>query len=830
MAFRPRPQSVPPPASFAEYSDALQLGLAGALHDPVLRRGVLRMHGPGHPVAHSGNFALTFEVVVDGTTYGVRCFHKPSDSLQYRYDAISAHLRSIASPNFVACDFQPCGITTEFGTYPIVRMEWAEGETLAAFVARQLHEADVLQQLRSSLRGLAIRTRGHGIAHGDIQPSNIIVQPSGLLRLVDYDGMLVPALAGARSTELGQPNFQHPGRRAWHFNADLDAFPFALIDLALDALSRNPSLWERTASDADAFLWRSTDLENPHRSPVFRLLSSVPGLEQRVQQLAAVSVSPFERIPKLEDFLAGRNLPEVPLVFSGDATLPDQRRHVPACDVVDANNFAQCCSYVGDRIELVGQVVRVVVDAGPQPGAGCVRLEFADDSHDMVCLRIWPDAIASFQRVPDHTWGGTWVSAIGLVDPIRSTGSGAQRRKDVAMAIMDPSQFRQLTEAGALERLGALRGPARPLLDTTAGVKTVPVPADNAPPREGPEPAPRPDHIHAPQPGSQPAPMRPAGYALSVPPPVTAQRKSPARWPWWVAAASTASMLVYGFYPTQEARDQAPAIIRAGETRPADAAPPPPQDVKPSRLESQQSLAAAAGEIATVAGTLTVGPLADGADSNTVLLAGNAIPGLPDAAIVLAHRAAFSDREVIVGFTQCDGDALPCGHKVPFWLELRAGLPAELRRTQDLWSATGGGSVTASEAGVRVALGLWDGERRSATLTPAGNIVVERQREPVGRLDRADCATVLQSIDSCRVSRDCSSLAGSAQRVSASQRAQLARMYHETTGLDAAAFRGLCVRSCELGWTPSPAFVRRNVCGGAQPDQWTPGDPRAGLL
>jgi hypothetical protein len=54
-------------------------------------------------------------------------------------------------------------------------------------------------------------------------------------------------------------------------------------------------------------------------------------------------------------------------------------------------------------------------------------------------------------------------------------------------------------------------------------------------------------------------------------------------------------------------------------------------------------------------------------------------------------------------------------------------------------------------------------------------------------------------------------------------------MYHESTGLDAAVFRGLCIRSCELGLTPSLKLIRSNACSGAEPGQWLEGGPAAGL-
>jgi len=131
--------------------------------------------------------------------------------------------------------------------------------------------------------------------------------------------------------------------------------------------------------------------------------------------------------------------------------------------------------------------------------------------------------------------------------------------------------------------------------------------------------------------------------------------------------------------------------------------------------------------------------------------------------------------------------------------------------------------------GVQVDLGVWNGERRNATLTAAGDIVVSRARAPRRALNRSDCASVAQSAEACAASRDCSSFTSSARPISPSQWARLTRLYHESTGFDDAAFRALCVRSCQLGLTPSRGFIRRYVCSGAQSDQWPPGDPAAGL-
>jgi hypothetical protein len=857
--------------SLAEYSDALQLSLGIALSDPLLARGTLRSRGPGQPVVRSGNFALTFEVVADGRSYAVRCFHKPADSLQARYAAIGSYLRRIRSTCFVDFEFQPAGITTESGTFPIVRMDWAHGQTLAAFVAAHRADSDTLQQLRMTLRGISRELLRHGIAHGDIQPTNVIVQSATDVRLIDYDGLFVPQLAGLQSTELGQRNFQHSGRRGRHFDASLDSFAFSLLDLTLHALCRRPEFWEQSDSDSDAFILRAADIADPGSSPAFSLLASVPEIEHRVRHFAAICAAPFAQVPTFEDFLAGRNIPNYPVEFTGNAALPLRREYVPACDVVDATNFAQCCSHVGDRVEMIGKIVRVALDSSPHADTPCLRVEFANQSHDMACLKIWPEALDDGRSVPDATWAGQWVRAIGLVEPVHSALSGSGQHKDVAISITDSSQLHRITAAEARRCLLGRRSRTHPALDTTASVKTDPVVTD-ATPRPVLEPSPelpqaplsstlandrvrevdqtRPaprtaasvktDHIvahAAPQPS-----IVPSGALPPAPLPPTPAANHPTdsggrrwrRWS-WAAAVLLAALALYAVIDRQNPPTRDPPLADAPAE--PELVPATPTTARPaahavaSRLEAHQVLDKSQLPVATLAGVLDIGSVDESDGRPVILLDGQPLHDLRGDEISVVHRAVFSDREIVVGFTRCNGTIAPCGRQQPFWLDLRAGLPPDVRRAPGLWvgAGTGAGAVAVSADGVQIDLGVWNGEHRRATLTAAGDVAVARKREPRRPLGRADCATVIKAAESCAASRDCSSFRSSARPISSSRWQRLTYLYHETTGLDAASFRALCVRSCELGLTPSDNFVKARVCSGAPPDQWPSGDPAAGL-
>jgi hypothetical protein len=876
--------------NLSEYLDALQLDRAASLADPVLRGGSLGMHAPGRPIVHGGTYAFTFEVATGAGKFALRCFHRELDGLERRYCAIQRHLESRKGPYLVGFDFQPQGITTERGVHPVLRMDWVEGETLASYVAQHRHDASLLHRLRLSLRQLASHLLENDIGHGDIQPSNIIVQEDGQLRLIDYDGMFVPELATLLSAELGQRNFQHPDRRAYHFDTTLDAFAFMVLDVALQALCVRPDLWELTCSSEDAFLLRAADYVDPENSPAFGLLAEEAALEQRVRDLAAVCTQPFENIPTFEDFLAGCNTPDVAFDLTGDGGLGRRRIYLAPSRVLYAVDFAECCRHIGDRVELIGPVVAVSKGEAASDGRACLRIEFDQRSRDRTCLDIWPDTMARLDSVPDESWIGRWVSAVGLVEPVVRDETDRRYQKHLPMSITEPSQLQVLDEAEARFRLQAQGELVDRSRDRAGSVRTdrvtqqvtsrsAALPAADAPvvrlPVRPPMPVTvQPASIHPAEPGEirEPAPAQatapahgpapgPAHARAPVPAAPRAVAPAPAarRRRWLLPAAGAAVVAVAAYlllsadgdrnFPTPSpatAYEAPEPAVSDSATAPAgdassssaaleqrDASEPPTDeaenDVASVDLVSDQPLRPDTTRIDTVAGVLRVAAGPDGRCRRVVTLDGEAVEGLCEDRLELRHHATFGDRDVVVGFMRCASASAICNLDRPFWLELRAGSPPVLRQPLELVARPGSTAVDASNAGVEISLGAWNGERRRATLTPAGNVLVTRAPVPIQSLAARDCAVVAQSLEACAASRDCSSFARSARPIPASQWSQLARMYHESTGLDVGSYRALCVRSCELGLTPSAGFVRRNVCSGARRGQWPGGNPAGGL-
>ncbi|XQA66834.1 protein kinase family protein [Xanthomonas sacchari] len=434
--------------SLEQYNEALQ-SPQFVLQDPELKQGKLKTTGLGLPLALCGGFALTYTVTVGAKKFALRCFHKESRELERRYQAISARLKQLNSPYFLPFEFNPNGIRIQGNAYPIVKMAWASGRTLAEFLEAEHRNSAALRKLRSALAALAAFLEHNNLAHGDIQPENVMVSADGAtVQLIDYDGMFVESLSGAKATELGQLNFQHPQRSADNFSSTLDRFSFLTLDVALQALMTSPKIWATSRSEPSAVVFRRNDFINPGASAVFQEAVAIARLKSHVENLGKVAAGSFAGIPSLADFLQGKGIPAGPItVRPNNAVVVYQGPYV----VCDAANYAQVLGMVGNRVELVGKIHSVRNGlTNTKIRRPYVFVNFSDWRGRAVKLAIWVDGIDAIKpHVPDASWVGRWVSVAGLVDPPYSRRGYTH----LSITITAPGQLQQLPEKDAKFRL-----------------------------------------------------------------------------------------------------------------------------------------------------------------------------------------------------------------------------------------------------------------------------------------------------------------------------------------------------------------------------------------
>jgi hypothetical protein len=275
--------------SSQDYNEAVQAPPT-SFSDPELRAGTVATNALGIPMPRSGNFADVYEVrCPNGRRWAVKCFTRPVPGLRERYHQISQTLLQASLPFTVEFQYLEQGILVRGRWYPVLKMRWVEGQLLNEFVRNNLDRPAVLGLLNLAWTRMARRLREARIAHGDLQHGNVLLvtdstNGSLALTLIDYDGMLVPALVNSKSGEVGHPNYQHPLRlREGSWTPEVDRFPVLLVATALQALSvGGRDLWERY-DNGDNLLFKERDLRAPGQSLLFRELFALP--DSRVRAL-----------------------------------------------------------------------------------------------------------------------------------------------------------------------------------------------------------------------------------------------------------------------------------------------------------------------------------------------------------------------------------------------------------------------------------------------------------------------------------------------------------------------------------------------------------------
>ncbi|HEY9717734.1 MAG TPA: hypothetical protein V6C69_09715 [Trichormus sp.] len=253
-----------------EYSEAVQAPWLN-FSDATLKEAQVETNALGLPRSVSGSFATVFCFEHGNERTAVRCFLSNVHDQGHRYSAISRYVLADDLPCTVPVHYVEQGVRIGGHWYPILKMPWVDGLTLTEFVNKYLHVDIALSLLASYFKEMMLDLRRAGIAHGDLQHDNILIADNEL-RLVDYDGMYVPELAGSPANELGHVNYQHPARSAKHFSPALDNFSAWIIYASLKCLSIDPGLWSLLQGGADCMLFRRTDFNNPEKSLAFKSL------------------------------------------------------------------------------------------------------------------------------------------------------------------------------------------------------------------------------------------------------------------------------------------------------------------------------------------------------------------------------------------------------------------------------------------------------------------------------------------------------------------------------------------------------------------------------
>jgi hypothetical protein len=533
-----------------EYHEAVQHPQQ-AFIDPELKQGSVAENSLGLPLVMSGGFALTYAVTTPQRKCAVRCFHREIPAIQQKYDAIAKKLHSLGNGCFVYFDFQQSGIKVRQDTFPIVRMDWVEGDTLGIWLDKHFGDAHALEKARTDFAAIARFLENKGIAHGDIQNGNVMVA-GGDIKLIDYDGMFVPGMRPGNGSETGHKHFQHPDRRVADFGPKMDRFSFIALDLSLRAVVEDKSLYPKFREGGETVVFKANDFADPGHSEIFQRLLAMPKLKEQARRFAAICEAPLAAAPTLDEFVAGRNIPAAKTQITtrpSPTTRSAPASYISAYPVVDALNFSAALQRVGDRVELIGRIVEVkpgARKAGKGQPKRYVFINFGSSRGNIVKISIWSEGLAKLKEKPSTAWVGRWVSVTGLIDVPHEY----KRSKHLSITVQEDGQIQQLSETEAGLRLASMSTAAPPRSHSAASAAapaTSPAKAPAAAPPSKPAKAPaaakatkaKPKSVLSPGPRKARSPKsagQPSPTPPSPPAPQTTQSRGLLDWLWrWMS-------------------------------------------------------------------------------------------------------------------------------------------------------------------------------------------------------------------------------------------------------------------------------------------------------
>ena len=234
----------------------------------------------GEPYRSSGAFAVVFKMLdkSTGKYYALKCFTEEQEGRADAYRQIADELDLLDSPYITSVKYMEKELFVdsqcEEDEFPVLLMDWVEGETMETYIAANYHNQSAMSMLCYRFGKMAAWLRSQSFAHGDVKPDNIIIRPDGSLTLVDYDGMFVPSMKGCKSPTVGTKDFCHPLRTMDDFDETIDDFSLASIALSLKAISMKSTLLDIYGA-SDRLLFSENDYRNPSNSKVISALQEL---------------------------------------------------------------------------------------------------------------------------------------------------------------------------------------------------------------------------------------------------------------------------------------------------------------------------------------------------------------------------------------------------------------------------------------------------------------------------------------------------------------------------------------------------------------------------
>ncbi|HEY9760601.1 MAG TPA: serine/threonine-protein kinase [Oculatellaceae cyanobacterium] len=215
------------------------LDAASSFDDPELQVGKVVLDK-----TRCGHHGIVFHFACFQRTVAVKCFLNDVPDRERRYAKLANAVQTYQLEKyFLNFQYLPAGMKVGKYWYPILKMDWCHGMDLELTAKSNIdNNQGILNLMAYNFRQMVDRLQEAGIAHGDLEPHNLMVELFDF-KLVDYDGVFVPDLANELATETGTIKWQHPARTRRNFGPYIDNYAAWIIDTYIQIAGQDRNLW-----------------------------------------------------------------------------------------------------------------------------------------------------------------------------------------------------------------------------------------------------------------------------------------------------------------------------------------------------------------------------------------------------------------------------------------------------------------------------------------------------------------------------------------------------------------------------------------------------------
>lgn len=284
-----------------------------------------------NPIYHIGNNSIVFKIRELKTRKyrAYKFFTKDLYELDKRYKDTISFLNEMNSPFIPRMKFRDgiVNIVTndgKTGKFPVLIMDWIEGETLNQYIYRVKSSPCKLAELFCKFMQLVSWLISNNLIHRDLHPENLMVDTSENLFLIDFDSFQLPTKPIYHLDRKECDNFYHPfAHYIGHPSYYDDDFSIVLLALSLRAILIDPNLLGEY-SGVGPILFSHEDLQDISESN--KLKNIFPSLDPILDELYGIFIRCYNEfyLPKAH-FLNVAKKCNVPIYLNTSPTRREKK-------------------------------------------------------------------------------------------------------------------------------------------------------------------------------------------------------------------------------------------------------------------------------------------------------------------------------------------------------------------------------------------------------------------------------------------------------------------------------------------------------------------------